>query len=406
MTSTLRYGTDSVATFNLAPESLLAECGSPEVEPIDDPAAAAAAALISPLGLPAISQCVLPDDRVAIALDDDLPQGAQLLVGVVQTLLEAKVDPTGITVLCNDRYAGKDLANQLQRSSGHAIEVKTHDPTDRNELAYLGTSSEGKDIFLNRTIVDAELVLPIGCLRVDTASGYHGVHGAIYPAFGDEDARKRFSAPSSEEWAVHRRRRREESEEAARLLGIVMTIQVAPGGQGSISQILAGEPKAIAQRGKEICDSLWNYSLPHRASLVVAAIEGDEQSQTWDNVARALSSASAAVQDEGAIVICTDLSCPPGPALQQIRDFRDFESTHLELKKDRSPDVAAATQLLQALDRVRVYFVSRLDEDVVEELGMAPISDLADLDRLSQRHESYVLLSNAQYTIATPREES
>lgn len=405
MTSTLRYGTDSEVTFDLSPEALLAECGQPETAPIDDAAAAVAAALISPLGLPPIAQCILPDDRVAIVLDDDIPQATELLVGALQTLLEANVDPSGIAVICSDRYAGHDFTDQLQRSCGHAIAVKFHDPKDRDELAYLGTSTEGKDVYVNRTIVDAEAVLPIGCLRVDTASGYYGIHSGLFPAFSDEEARERFAAPSNEEWSAHRRRRREEAEEVARRLGVMMTIQIAPGGQGAVSQVLAGEPAQIAKQGQEICDALWNAPLPHRASLVVAGIEGGPESQTWNNVARAIAAASEAVADEGAIAICSELSCPPGPALQKLRDLRDFESTLLELKKDRSDDVGAAIQLLYALDRVRIYFVSQLDEEVVEELGMAPIMDLDDLGRLSQRHESCVLLSNAQYAAVTTNDE-
>ena len=40
----------------------------------------------------------------------------------------------------------------------------------------------------------------------------------------------------------------------------------------------------------------------------------------------------------------------------------------------------------QVLDRNRVYLLSGLDDELVEDMGMAPIQDLADLYRLSERH--------------------
>jgi len=406
MTSVLKYGSDSQITFELPPETLIAECGKPAGDPIDDPSAAMAAGLISPWGLPPLAECVLPDDRVAIVLHDELPRADELLIGAVKTFLEAKVDPTGISILISDRYANLDLEPVLRASTGHDITVKRHNPSDRDELAYLGTSGEGKPILLNRTIVDAEFVLPIGCLRVDSAPGYYGVDGTVFPAFGDEEARKRFGAPSNEEWAAHRRRRREEVEEVARLLGVVMTVQIAPGSRGELLQVIVGEPGTIKKRARDTCDAIWNYKIPRRASLVIAAIEGGAECQTWDNVALATAAASAAVADGGAIALCTDLDSPPGAALQRLTELRDFETTLLELKKDRSPDVTAATQLLQALQQYRVYLLSNLDDELVEDLGMAPIGDETELVRLSQRYETCILLSNAQFAVALPEEDA
>ncbi len=400
MTAVLKYGSDSEVTLEIPEENLLADCGRPMSEPIDDPAAAVAAGLISPLEFPAFAECVLPDDRLAIVLDDELPQVAELAVGVVQAAIDAKIDPTGITLVCGNSSMASEVATSIKSVTGHGIDVKVHDPTDRDELAYLGVSAEGKSIYINRTIVDAEFVLPVGCMRLESATGYHGVHGTIYPAFSDEEARKRFDAPSNEEFAAHRRRRRGETEEVARLLGVTMTVQVVPGSRGEVLETLVGETGAVARRGKEVCDTLWNYSIPGRASLVIAGIEGDGRSQTWENVARAISAARTAVTDEGAIAICTELDCQPGAALQRLVDIRDAESMILDLKKERSTDAAAAIQLLQVLEQHPVYLLSRLDDETVEDLGMAPIGDLADLNRLSQRHESCILLSNAQFAIA------
>src|SRR5438552_17285998 len=99
MPSVLRYGSQSQVTFDLPAAALVAECGLPRGEPLDDPAAAMAAALINPIDFPALGRCVIPGDRVTIALDPGLPQLPLLVAGLVETFLGAGIEPAHITIL-------------------------------------------------------------------------------------------------------------------------------------------------------------------------------------------------------------------------------------------------------------------------------------------------------------------
>jgi len=55
----------------------------------------------------------------------------------------------------------------------------------------------------------------------------------------------------------------------------------------------------------------------------------------------------------------------------------------------------AASTLLIAREQARVYLLSRLDSDTVEELGIGYVSEPTEVARLSQRHETCILLRNA-----------
>jgi hypothetical protein len=48
-----------------------------------------------------------------------------------------------------------------------------------------------------------------------------------------------------------------------------------------------------------------------------------------------------------------------------------------------------------------VYLLSQLDADTVEEMGMAPVADVDELARLASRHESCIVLDDAQHAVAT-----
>ena len=108
--------------------------------------------------------------------------------------------------------------------------------------------------------------------------------------------------------------------------------------------------------------------------------------------------------DGGAIALCTELSTAPGAALQMLAHDDDYEATIREVRKQRSDDAVPAAQLLRALDRNQVYLLSQLDEEVVQQLGIAPIADVTELARLVRRSESCIVLANAQYAAAVSDE--
>jgi hypothetical protein len=404
----LRYGLDSTLRIDLPPEAVLADCTAPPVVPLDDPSAAVAAALADPIEFPPLAQALVPGDRIALALDHGVPRAASVLAGVVHTLLEAGSPPDDISIVLTKADGESPYFDPLAELPAHvreAVHVVTHDPADRTSLAYLAASKAGKPIYLNRAIDDADVVLPIGCLRLDGALGYIGLHGGLFPAFSDEDTQARFRAPSSTDWPAHQRRRREEADEAAWLLGVHFTLQIVPGPGDTILHILAGESDAVLNRGRQLCEAAWLYRVPRRASLVVATIEGGQDQQTWDNFARALFAASQAVEDDGAIVLCTDLQCEPGPALRRLASPEALDAIH-EIRRDRTADAISASLLVSTCERARVYLLSGLSSDVVEELGLGHVDEPEQVDRLSRQHDSCILLANAHHAVLSSQDEA
>ncbi len=406
MSHFLRYGVDSTLQIDLPQEALLADCTAPRVTPLDDPSAAVAAALADPIEFPPLARALVPGDRITLALDHGVPRAASVVAGVVHTLLQAETPPGDISIVvtkADDKSAHFDPTAELPAHVREQVHVVTHDPADSTSLAYLAASKEAKPIFLNRAICDADVVLPIGCLRLDSSLGYIGLYGGLFPTFSDEETQARFRAPSSTDWPAHQRRRREEADEAAWLLGVQFTLQIVPGPGDSILHILAGESDAVLRRGRQLCEAAWLYRVPRRASLVVATIEGGQDQQTWDNFARALFAASQAVEDDGAIVLCTELQCEPGPALRRLTSPGALDALH-EIRRDRTADAISASLLVSTCERARVYLLSRLSGEVVEDLGLGHVDEPEQVGRLSRQHESCILLANAHHAVLSPQD--
>jgi len=55
------------------------------------------------------------------------------------------------------------------------------------------------------------------------------------------------------------------------------------------------------------------------------------------------------------------------------------------------------------LERVKVFLLSDLDEEAVEDLGVAHVGNTEQVERLSRQYASCILLGNAQHAfLATP----
>ncbi len=399
---TLRYGENSTVSLELAHAAQPLQCGTPRGVVIEDLSAAVEAALRDPLEYPPLARCTTSADQIVLALGHGVPGAAEITAAVIRQLVEAGVQPDGITVLRPDggdrlsEPTAEDLCRLVPEPIRSRIPLFIHDPTDRQQLAFLATGESGEPVLLNRAIHHADLVLPIGCLRDASSAGYYGILDAIFPTFSDQKTMQRFRSPASLE--AHRKHKKSlvhEVDHVGWLLGITFTIQVVPAVGDSILHVLAGQTEPVRQRGEELFRQAWSDSLPARTSLVVAGIEGCARKQTWHDFGRAVESAMALVEDGGAIAVCCDLAEAPGPAIQRLLGGRSRDSALRKIRKERPTDALPAAQLARALDHGSVYLLSRLDPSLVEDLEMIPVAKPEELVRLAQQHGSGTLLSNA-----------
>jgi lactate racemase len=397
----LRYGTNSSVHLEFAEDVAPGEFGTPRGQALTDLGVATEAALVTPIDYPPLAQTFTPADHVVLAVDRAVPQVAQVTAALVHALVEAGVAADGIAVLRApaDVAAGADDPCRLvQRALREQITVLTHDPDDRRQLAYLAASESGEAILINRRLHEADVVLPVGCVRDEDAAGYFGIHSAIFPAFSDAKTLQRFRGFGSINGQPARRRElAAEVDHVAWLLGINCTVQVVPAAGGGAQHVLIGESEAVRQRSRALYREAWHCSVADRASLVVAAIEGDTAQQTWENVGQALQTAENFVDEDGAIAICCELATAPGPALRRMVGASSRQSALRHVAKDRPVDALPAAQVAHALDQHTVYLLSRLEPSLVEGLDIVPIATEDELGRLVRQHPSCILLSNAPY---------
>jgi predicted amino acid-binding ACT domain protein len=153
-----------------------------------DPVEATKQALAAPLEFPPLASSVVPGDRVAIAVDGAVPCAPGVVRGVVEALSATGVELEAISVVTADDVTSLRCRAEFAERDANAPQFVVHDPEGANNLCLVGLRKNEGPLFVNRTIYDADVVLPIGCARLE---GY-GVFEGLYPQFSNSEAKEPF----------------------------------------------------------------------------------------------------------------------------------------------------------------------------------------------------------------------
>jgi hypothetical protein len=358
-------------------------------------------ALAAPRDFPPLYQTVVPGDRVTIAFDPSIPDGGLVLEAIVGTFRNAGIEAEGLTVLLP--AAGPE---ELKESLPQGATLVVHDPDDRSKLAYLAATKEGRRIYLNRSLTDADMVLPVGRIGFDPILGYRGPWSVLFPGLADRatiDAlRGGIRSDGDAQEAGWARAHREESHEVSWLLGTQFHVGVIPGKSG-IAELAAGRDSAVSERGIAALEERWTFRPGSRAEIVVAGVGGPSGGAptSLHSLADGLATAKRLVQHGGKIVLLSCAAGVPGPALRCLIDAGGTERGLEPLRgHEQDADFHVASRIAEAVAWADVFLYSGMDRDVVEDLSIVPLEKPEQARRLVAQARSTTVVSLADLTRA------
>jgi len=357
-------------------------------------------ALRSPLGFPELVRCVVPGDQVVLAIDPETPFVSEIIPVIWEQLQSIQEGGVLLTLLLPEDPSGqgwKWLRESLPLHIQQQLTVQIHDPADRTQISYIASSAAGERIYLNRLLSDADLIVTIGLITFDGLLGFRGTSSGLYPAFSDAATLRESRTQGHPELTPEQQRSfRDLVDEVGWLLGTQFTVQVIAGSAEAPVAVLAGLPDAVMNRGRELLSQVWRFSVDEPMDAVVLSVPGGE-AFGWRQLGTALENASQIVIQGGRIIVVADLLAPEGPAATMLRRCQEPEDLLKPLRREPTFDSLEISQLIRAERRARVYLYSRLEAEVVEELGMFPVLDENEFQRLVESVGKFRILPFANY---------
>jgi nickel-dependent lactate racemase len=266
-------------------------------------------------------------------------------------------------------------------------------------LSYLATTKQGKRVYLNRSAIDADQLVILTGRRYDPLLGVAGCEGALFPGVSDEatirDGGNHLSlaVPGAEAWPTRR-----EAAEVSWLLGAPFVVQIIEGEGEAIAHVVAG-PVSSTSEGQRLLDAIWHMHIPASVDTVVSAVSGESNRCGFAEMAAALACAARVVRSGGRIILLSESIPALGEGATILRQADEPQQALTMLAERNPPDRAAALQWATAAAQARLYILSGLPSETVEELFATPLESADQVQRLLRGDGTVLFLQDAHKAV-------
>ncbi|MEM7473866.1 MAG: lactate racemase domain-containing protein [Planctomycetota bacterium] len=396
----LQFGVD--ATWELPGRDTIQPFMDSNVPAVTDITSAVYDALESPIEFPSLDQAVVPGDSLVFAVDSAIPRLPEVLIAVLGWFQAKGCSLENIHILLAGNgtasdagEAGDALADILKQKLGTSISVESHDPDDEQKVAYVAANQDSNPIYMNRTLVDADVAIPITCSRSTNSLDFFGSYG-LYPLLSDRTTRGAFYRFTDLDRAKTHGKLTDWANQAAKWAGFLVAIQVIPASQNQVAAVRSGLMDALEAECEKSMNEAWKTAV-NESHLTIALLDCPAQ-QNWLGLARSLYKANQCTRDGGAIALCTQLHESLGKSLGRLRrESKSEEALSKKLAKDTSDDAIAASMIHSITQDKHLYLASKMRPDTVESIGIGAVRENRELAHLTEQFPSVAVLSSAQH---------
>ncbi|HEY4683429.1 MAG TPA: nickel-dependent lactate racemase [Candidatus Acidoferrales bacterium] len=262
---------------------LLGELTPASVPGVPSVEAEAGRALREPWGAAPLASRNLAGKRIVLVVDDiSRPTPIHRFLSVVlQDLARAGARPSDLLLVIalgmHRRMTEPELRQKVGAENLAGLRWENHDARRREALEYLGRTAQGTAVFLNRRLVEADLVVSMGVVEPHALAGFGGGLKNIVPGCAGAETiagahlcgAAAGHLPMIGSTPEHNPLRRD-LEEAARLLGKeIFLVNTVLNPALEIVRIEAGDPILAHRRAVELARRISSVLVPEQADILI-----------------------------------------------------------------------------------------------------------------------------------------
>ncbi len=392
----MRYGEGEVA-FSLPEEQIYCEVLGRECPAIADIPAAIRLALERPIDSPPLRELLHPTDRVAITVSDITRSWQRMdlvLPTLFDTIAQAGIPDENVSILVVVGGHRQNTREEMEQLCGtdvcRRVNVVNHNAWDLDNMVYLGKTSRGTEVAINRVVAEANKIILTGGIIYHYMVGYGGGRKSVIPGFSSirtiQQNHLLAMAPElgmgSNRNAISGKTRGNEChEDMMEIAGFVkpdFIVNVVPNSEGEYAGIFAGNWVSAWQEGTKLVDEIYGVQIPDLADIVIASAGGSPKDINLYQAGKTMDNASYAVKKGGAVIViseCPDILEPP-----EFPQWFQYPST-LEMEKALRADFTipgwVAFKEVECSDLATYIMVTRSENvDLVGKAGIIPVTTM------------------------------
>ncbi|MCD4669716.1 MAG: nickel-dependent lactate racemase [Actinomycetia bacterium] len=281
-----------------------------------------------------------------------------------------------------------------------AVNLVDHDCRDIENLVKTGTISNGHDIFINKTVAEADFIITLSTVAPHSFAGFTGGRKAILPGVSDYASIRRNHSKVGAEGVgpgllaanpVHI-----DMVQAARTVHVDFAVQIVRTGDGKISRIFSGELDDSFNQAVKHCREINSVPISRKADIVVASCGGHPKDRTLYQSQRAITTAVSAVRPGGLVVVFGQFADNIGNRL-----YEDWLSKPVDTLLTLTPDqievgIHSAYLTARNFARAKIVFYSDIPRETAKKTNLEVFSSLSELNRYIRDYISEVKLQSPE----------
>ncbi len=344
------------------------------IEPQEKPAVADSRteierALRSPIGTKPLNEIAETGNKVAIVVDDATRATPSYLMvtPILDELNRAGVKDGDITIIFGCGSHRPLTKEEMEKLVGMAalerVKATSHDHQSKDQ-AYLGKTSFGTKVFVNKIFTEADVRVLTGDVGLHYYAGYGGGRKSVLPAVSSAETTLHNHAmilhPKAKTGVLEGNPVHEDMVEAAKLAKVDFILNIATNSKRELVQAFAGDLEQAFYEGIKLVDEMYKVPIEKRADIVVASSGGYPLDIDLYQAYKAADNALNAVKRGGVIVLVAECSEGHGNEVfyDWMRRFVDLKQMEKEIKKRFLLGGHKAYYLTKALQRVKIILVS------------------------------------------------
>lgn len=377
---------DYLPPFEIPDVNLIGIFEAGQKKPASPPEKIIIRALNNPIGAPRLSELACGAKQALILCDDNTRYTPAYLVlpHIIEELHTGGLTDDRIRILIasgtHRLMTREELTAKLGKYTLENFTVEQHNHDVDEELVPVGKKIGDVEVFINRRLKEADLIIGVGNIVPHPNKGFSGGSTIVLPGVSGKSYAigtmhwLGLNYPVEEILGVRDNIVRSLIDEVARKAGLNYIVNTIVNNDMEILDLVAGDPVTAHRKGTEIASRVFNVTIPRRADIVILDAYGSDLDLWQAN--KGLNPAYICMKQGAVVILIAD--CPEG-ICHNIKEIRQYgfkdKNKLIELHNNGVLDPIVSHFLISVhrivIERGRCIIVSRgISREDAEHVGL------------------------------------
>lgn len=412
----LKYGKEEVE-LKINEKNLLNILEEKKTVPVSDERQSVLDAIENPIGAPALREIVKSGEKVVVVASDITRSvKSQVVIPVlISELNRCGIRDDDITILVatgtHRGHTREEHEYMFGREIVSRIKIIDHNSQAPETLTFVGKTSRGTPVYVNKAVVEADRVILTGGIIYHSMAGFGGGRKSICPGVCGYDTiqynHKLMLNPVEKGGGIDPRvrlgavRENPMAEDMTEIAGMVkpdFLVNVILNDEGDLVKVVAGDYNRAFEEGCRFARNYFSITVKEPADALILSCGGYPKDIDLYQATKAVENAMDVVKDGGMVVLLAE--CPDGIGHDGFYHIITNHKTRREREEALWQEFTIARAvgyiLTLGMERFDVVLVSKLPEPLVREMGIIPAGNLVEAvemikSKLGEGFKAYVI---------------